>query len=196
MNQQDLTEQYPAYYKPIGNIARIDVYGVHDLFEINDPSGALQHASKKILLAGARTGGKPALQDIREARDSLNRYILLQEAKMPQPPVAERPIIVNGPLGFSKVSPSTGEQIALSSPKATTPKAKAIQQFRYVVLYYHNDTSRRFKPMQYFAMADSAKEAEASFYEFYPKAEAVWTEKVAFFTPDAEQVHRRYWAAR
>ena len=35
----------------------------------------LCHASKKLLLSGVRTGGKSLEQDVKEARDSLNRWL-------------------------------------------------------------------------------------------------------------------------
>ncbi len=68
-------EKYPAYFKSVKGLDYVDVYMVHKLFDIQDPSGALQHASKKILLSGVRTGGKSAYADIKEARDSLNRWL-------------------------------------------------------------------------------------------------------------------------
>jgi hypothetical protein len=68
---------YPKYYKSVGSLTEIDVYAVHHLFCIQDSSGALQHASKKLLLSGVRTGGKTKYQDIREARDTLNRWLEL-----------------------------------------------------------------------------------------------------------------------
>ena len=74
-----MSEKYPQYYKPVGDLKEIDVYAVHHLFDIQDPSGCIQHASKKLLLSGVRTGGKSALKDIKEARDTLTRYIQLYE---------------------------------------------------------------------------------------------------------------------
>lgn len=74
-----LSEKYPQYYKPVGKLTEVDVYAVHHLFDIQDPSGAIQHASKKLLLSGVRTGGKSAKDDIREARDTLNRWLELTE---------------------------------------------------------------------------------------------------------------------
>jgi hypothetical protein len=70
-----MSEKYPKYYKPVGDFTEIDVYAVHHLFAIQDPSGAIQHASKKLLLSGVRTGGKTQQQDIREARDTLTRWL-------------------------------------------------------------------------------------------------------------------------
>lgn len=74
-----MSEKYPQYYKKVGKLTEIDVYAVHHLFDIQDPSGAIQHASKKLLLSGARTGGKSALKDITEARDTLTRWIQLNQ---------------------------------------------------------------------------------------------------------------------
>ena len=72
-----LAEKYPKYYKKVGSLTEIDVYAVHHLFNIQDPSGCIQHASKKLLLSGVRTGGKSAYDDIKEARDTLTRWLEL-----------------------------------------------------------------------------------------------------------------------
>ncbi|AHX01161.1 hypothetical protein M316_0096 [Nitrincola phage 1M3-16] len=72
-----MKDLYPEYYKDVSHLSEIDVYAVHDLFPINDPSGCIQHASKKLLLSGVRTGGKPAWKDIKEARDTLTRKLQL-----------------------------------------------------------------------------------------------------------------------
>jgi hypothetical protein len=72
-----LADRYPQYYKDVSHLSEIDVYAVHHLFNIQDPSGVIQHASKKLLLSGVRTGGKSFYDDVREARDSLNRWLEL-----------------------------------------------------------------------------------------------------------------------
>jgi hypothetical protein len=72
-----LSSKYPKYYKPVGDLTEVDVYAVHKLFNIQDPSGAIQHASKKLLLAGVRTGSKSMYKDIKEARDTLTRWLEL-----------------------------------------------------------------------------------------------------------------------
>jgi len=72
-----LAQRYPQYYKPVGELTEIDVYAVHHLFNIQDPSGCLQHSSKKLLLSGVRTGGKSQYKDIKEARDTLTRWLQL-----------------------------------------------------------------------------------------------------------------------
>ncbi len=76
-NNQSLSEKYPQYYKPVGDLTEVDVYAVHHLFNLTDPSGCLHHSSKKILLSGVRTGGKSAYKDIKEARDTLTRWLQL-----------------------------------------------------------------------------------------------------------------------
>lgn len=74
-----LAEKYPQYYKAIGDQTEIDVYAVHFMFDIKDSSGCIQHASKKLLLSGVRTGGKSVYKDIKEARDTLTRWLQLNE---------------------------------------------------------------------------------------------------------------------
>ena len=74
-----LAALYPQYYKSLGDLTEIDVYAVHYLFDIQDPSGAIQHASKKLLLSGVRTGGKSTYSDIKEARDTLTRWLELNQ---------------------------------------------------------------------------------------------------------------------
>ena len=75
VNTPSIMEQYPQYYKDVREIDYIDVYGVCDLFEVDDRSGALHHSVKKILLSGVRTGLKSQFNDIKEARDTLNRWL-------------------------------------------------------------------------------------------------------------------------
>jgi len=74
-----LSQIYPNYYKSTQGLTELDVYAVHSLFGINDPSGAIHHASKKLLLSGSRTGGKSVYEDIREARDTLTRWLELYD---------------------------------------------------------------------------------------------------------------------
>ena len=66
---------YPKYFKSVVNDTHIDVYRVHQLFNLNNEM--LCHASKKLLLAGERTGEKSLRKDVIEARDTLNRYLEL-----------------------------------------------------------------------------------------------------------------------
>ena len=82
-NVPSISEVYPKYYKDVSKLTEVDVYAVHQLFNIQDPSGAIQHASKKLLLSGVRTGGKSKRDDIKEARDTLTRWLELDEQMNP-----------------------------------------------------------------------------------------------------------------
>lgn len=70
---------YNAYQIDVSDVDIIDVYEIHNRYKIDDPSGAIQHASKKLLLAGTRTGNKPKYKDIKEARDTLNRWLEMND---------------------------------------------------------------------------------------------------------------------
>jgi len=72
---QTNAQKYPKYFKSVEHLDEVDVYQVHEIFQVQDFSGAIHHASKKLLLSGVRTGGKTKFDDIREARDTLNRWL-------------------------------------------------------------------------------------------------------------------------
>lgn len=79
-----MSVRYPAYYKDFSDVTEADVYLIHARFQLNDHSGCLHHASKKILLSGARTGGKSAFKDIKEARDTLTRWLEIHTHLAPE----------------------------------------------------------------------------------------------------------------
>lgn len=79
MSEISMSKLYPKYYKDVSDVEELDVYHVHQIFNIQDPSGAIQHASKKLLLSGVRTGGKSFYEDVREARDTLNRWLEINQ---------------------------------------------------------------------------------------------------------------------
>lgn len=60
------------YYKDVSKLHTIDIYRVLHLFGVTDP--CLQHAVKKLLVTGGRSGGKDAAKDVREAIYSLQRW--------------------------------------------------------------------------------------------------------------------------
>lgn len=64
--------KHSHYKKDVRHLSMVDVYRVIDLFGVTHP--ALQHAIKKLLVAGNR-GTKEWEQDVREAVDSLNRAL-------------------------------------------------------------------------------------------------------------------------
>ena len=79
-----LSELYPKYFRqlPSGvDSAEIDTYVINKMFPVDDPTGCIIHARKKLLIPGVRSGGKSMLQDITEARDTLNRFIALMAAE-------------------------------------------------------------------------------------------------------------------
>lgn len=68
-------KEHSHYYKKVP-YEYIDVYRVLELFSVTDP--AIQHALKKLLVAGGR-GHKDLKKDVKEAIDSLNRWIDMRE---------------------------------------------------------------------------------------------------------------------
>jgi hypothetical protein len=64
--------QHNHYFKDVRGLTYIDVYRVLQLFNVTDP--CIQHAVKKLLVAGGRGAGKDINKDIQEAIDSLARY--------------------------------------------------------------------------------------------------------------------------
>lgn len=73
-----MSEKYPKYYKQVPEgVTELDIYAVCQMFGVND--AALSHALKKIMLPGSRTGGKSRYEDIKEARDTLNRWLELNK---------------------------------------------------------------------------------------------------------------------
>lgn len=75
----DGTERkHSHYFKDVRHLDYIDVYQVCKLFPVDDDSGAITHARKKLLVAGGRGAGKDMIKDITEARDTLNRYLQIE----------------------------------------------------------------------------------------------------------------------
>ena len=60
------------YFKDVSKLDVIDVYRVLVLFDVTDP--CLQHAAKKIMLAGSRGAGKDVSRDVQEVIDTLIRW--------------------------------------------------------------------------------------------------------------------------
>ena len=70
-----LLDRKPPLFRSVEHLTEVDVFTVHHLFDMNDPSGALHHASRKLLLSGSGSGKKTIYDDIREARDTLTRWL-------------------------------------------------------------------------------------------------------------------------
>ena len=69
------------YFKDVSQLDTIDVYRVIDLFNVTDP--CIQHAVKKLLVAGGRGAGKDINKDIQEAIDSLVRWKDMRQEENP-----------------------------------------------------------------------------------------------------------------
>ena len=67
--------KHAHYYRDVSKLKAVDVYMVCKLFGVND--AAISHAVKKLLCSGQR-GYKDAEKDIREAIDTLERYIEIE----------------------------------------------------------------------------------------------------------------------
>lgn len=65
------------YFKSVKGLDEVDVYRVLKLFDVTDP--CMQHAVKKILVAGGRGAGKDQTKDIQEAIDTLMRFLEIQD---------------------------------------------------------------------------------------------------------------------
>ena len=71
-----MTKKHSHYYKDVSGLKTIDVYRVLDLFNVTNP--CIQHAVKKLLVAGGRGAGKDIGKDIQESIDSLERWKEMQ----------------------------------------------------------------------------------------------------------------------
>lgn len=75
-------KEHSHYYKKLPNgVEYIDVYRVLEMFDVTNPS--IAHAIKKLLVAGGR-GHKDIEKDIKEAIDSLKRWVEMREEEKKQ----------------------------------------------------------------------------------------------------------------
>lgn len=90
--------KHEHYFKNVKHLTEIDVYRTCDLYKVDDPSGATQHAIKKLLLPGGR-GSKDRIKDLQEASDTILRRIeMLKEDEIGTKIVAGLPVeVVDGP---------------------------------------------------------------------------------------------------
>lgn len=72
--------KHSHYHKNVSQYDTIDVYAVCKIFDVQDTSGCLQHAIKKLLVTGQR-GHKDRKTDIQNAIDTLNRLLELEHGK-------------------------------------------------------------------------------------------------------------------
>ena len=69
--------KHSHYHKDVSQYDTIDIYAVCKIFDVQDTSGCLQHAIKKLLVTGRR-GHKDRQTDIQNAIDTLNRLLELE----------------------------------------------------------------------------------------------------------------------
>lgn len=72
--------KHSHYHKDVRHLESIDIYAVCEMFGVDDPSGATQHAIKKLLMAGKRGGGKDLQRDLQEAVDTIERRLSMLRA--------------------------------------------------------------------------------------------------------------------
>lgn len=73
---EQMARDFRAYWKELPeHWVAIDTYRVNRLFPVEDHSGQLLHARKKLLVPGCRTGGKSVYQDIKEAHRTLGSWL-------------------------------------------------------------------------------------------------------------------------
>ncbi len=64
--------KYPHYFKDVSHLEALDIYRICLLYNVTDP--CIQHALKKLLVAGGRGAGKDIAKDIQESIDALERW--------------------------------------------------------------------------------------------------------------------------
>lgn len=77
--------KHSHYFKSVEGLKFIDVYRVLQLYNVTDP--CIQHAVKKLLVAGGRGAGKDINRDIQEAIDTLVRWQEMQTEGVNHAPV-------------------------------------------------------------------------------------------------------------
>ena len=140
--------KHAHYFKDVADLDELDVYMVCELFGVQDPSGATQHALKKLLLPGQRGAGKGLLMDLKEARDSIVRRIAILEFLEKRQDLADD---VKAQLAEPVVRPAGDAEMAefqlvmrsnngaQSSPE---PKQYEGSGYLYFPLYSHEDQQR------------------------------------------------------
>ena len=74
-----MSKSHNHYFKDVRHLEYIDVYRIIDLYGITDP--CLQHALKKILVAGGR-GHKDQNRDVQDVIDSCTRWQEMQNENL------------------------------------------------------------------------------------------------------------------
>jgi hypothetical protein len=97
--------KHSHYKKTVAGLQFVDVYRVLALFGVTDP--CLQHAVKKLLVAGGR-GSKDISQDVQEAIDTMQRW---QEMRTEDGMAYKLNEVWSGLMGGNRPMPATfGQQ--------------------------------------------------------------------------------------
>lgn len=79
--EHSLSSKYPNHFRQLGDTTEIDVFAVNRLFNVQDPSGCMQHAISLLLLSNTSPS---YYADIRKARDALTRWLQLNQDEQGQ----------------------------------------------------------------------------------------------------------------
>ena len=88
-------KKHNHYFKDVNHLDTSYLYSAVDSFDVTDP--CLQHAIKKLLVAGGRGAGKCIDQDIQEAIDTLIRCQEMRSEEVENS--EERSTIIYNPIG-------------------------------------------------------------------------------------------------
>jgi len=114
--------KHSHYKKPVAGLQFVDVYRVLALFGVTDP--CLQHAVKKLLVAGGR-GAKDISQDVQEAIDTLQRW---QEMRVEDSRAGKLAEVWCGLMGEkSNMRPDFGQQNMLEPASAIDDDSERMQ---------------------------------------------------------------------
>lgn len=80
IDRRSLSNKYQRHFRSVSDVEEVDIYAVHQMFNLQDPSGCIQSASKKLLMSGTMRNGESLHRAIEEARDTLSRWLQLNTA--------------------------------------------------------------------------------------------------------------------
>lgn len=122
--------QHNHYFKVVNGLKDIDVYRVIRLFNITDP--CIQHALKKLLVAGGRGAGKDITKDLQEVIDSLERWKEMRE----EDKAMEIALLSLPPVGFPDLDVSDAK--VLLSESKTAHLAHGLDHTKALVCHSKN----------------------------------------------------------
>ncbi len=146
-------EKHPHYHKDVRHLETIDVYRVLSLFNVTDP--CIQHAVKKLLVAGGRGAGKNIAKDVQEAADSLARYLEMQHEN-----------------SFNGISTTVFKQVTDTEVTAMVPGAASLFGIGDTVRLRHTSDAFSAKILELLGKTVRVQHADAS-WGFWPVEDIV-----------------------